>query len=342
VAGFETSIGGIVGAQCQSSENYRPVKLCFGIFFALLSMILCQTVAYPNGFVVPKYAGPVTDTAKMLDATTSINLANQLDGLYRAGGSQIAVLTVETLGGVSVEQAAIMVFDSWKLGDAERDNGVLLLISKVDRRLRVEVGRGLEGTLTDLYAKRIIDQSIVPRFRESNMTSGVVDGVSKILSYTDPSFRLSSSQFGPSSTQSSNARAVLAKTTVSKETGEFAGLFVVWLMLFVTVIAASGSLSKAQAWGWGIFTFLLTLGWHAWPSDSANHRAGTCGLFVLGLAFVWKYLPFPKPMVDFGRSLKDRVRSVAADLGSSLSGESGGFSDGGGGDSGGGGASGDW
>ena len=143
-------------------------------------------------FVVPRMAGPVTDEAGVLSPRAVQKLSAVLTQLYDSGGSQIAVLTVPSLGDASVEEAGIKVTDQWKLGAKGKDNGVLLLIAPNDRRVRIEVGKGLEGELTDAYARRIINQVITPAFKDNDFDRGIVGGVVQIISITDPNFDLQS------------------------------------------------------------------------------------------------------------------------------------------------------
>lgn len=143
-------------------------------------------------FVVPPMVGPVTDEAGVLSPRAVQKLSSVLIQLHDSGGSQIAVLTVPSLGDASIEEAGIKVTDQWKLGGKGKDNGVLLLIAPNDRKVRIEVGKGLEGELTDAYSRRIINQVITPAFKENDFDSGIVGGVVQIIAVTDPNFDLQS------------------------------------------------------------------------------------------------------------------------------------------------------
>ncbi|HVK60617.1 MAG TPA: TPM domain-containing protein, partial [Bdellovibrionales bacterium] len=150
-----------------------------------LAVLFIPLVAFAE-FIVPPLTGPVVDQAGMLSGEAE----NVLDGAFRRlkerGGSQINILTVDSLGGEEIEQASIKVTDTWKLGTGKEDNGVLFLISKTDRKMRIEVGQGLEGTLTDADSKRIIDDVVAPAFRTGNFDEGVVMGAIRIIQKTDP------------------------------------------------------------------------------------------------------------------------------------------------------------
>jgi uncharacterized protein len=125
-------------------------------------------------------SGRVVDTNGTLSEETRGTLEARLEALEKETGAQVAVLTVASLGGETVEDVSMQVVETWKLGRAEQDDGVLLLIAKDDRALRIEVGYGLEGALPDARARRIIDNVIVPQFKAGDFNAGVEAGVEEI------------------------------------------------------------------------------------------------------------------------------------------------------------------
>jgi len=139
-------------------------------------------------FVVPALTGPVVDQAGLLSADTERQLVNLLQSLHESGGPQIQVATLPDMGGLSVEEASIRLVDQWKLGGAKADNGVLLLVAAKERRVRIEVGQGLEGDLPDARASRIVQEVILPGFRAGQPDRALVNGVYAIIHYTDPKF----------------------------------------------------------------------------------------------------------------------------------------------------------
>lgn len=144
-----------------------------------------------RGAEPPDLTGRVVDTAGILSPTTEAAITARLAALDDSTGTQVAVLTVPSLGGAVLEEVATRVFRDWALGQAGRDDGVLLLISRDDRELRIEVGYGLEGDLTDARAATIIRDEIVPRFRDGDYDAGTTAGVDAILAsvagtYTEP------------------------------------------------------------------------------------------------------------------------------------------------------------
>lgn len=167
----------------------RPRKITSII--AVLSAALFSAFVFTVtalGFSVPALNSPVTDEAGVLSSATESELNNLLSDLWKSGGPQIAVLTVSSLDGLEIEQASIKVVDEWKLGDQKRDDGVLLMIAPHERRIRIEVGYGLEGQLPDALAKRIINEIVKPAFRAREYDAGVINAVNAIISYTDPKF----------------------------------------------------------------------------------------------------------------------------------------------------------
>ncbi|MCP5021692.1 MAG: TPM domain-containing protein [bacterium] len=126
---------------------------------------------------VPKNDGWVTDNAGILTASTERKLEALMES-YRVGSShEIAVLTVPELDGTSIERLALEVGRSWGLGEKGKNNGALLVVAYKDRKLRIEVGRGLEGELTDSRCGRIIRDIIAPYFRKGDTNRGIEEGV---------------------------------------------------------------------------------------------------------------------------------------------------------------------
>ena len=144
----------------------------------LAPLILVAALAAPATEVeVPKNQGWVTDLAGLLDERQEQELELLMESYKRGSTHEIALLTVPDLGGVSIESYALEVARTWGLGTPEKNNGALLVVSKGDRKMRIEVGRGLEGDLPDVLAGRIIRDVITPQFRSGSFASGLRDGV---------------------------------------------------------------------------------------------------------------------------------------------------------------------
>lgn len=135
----------------------------------------------PAGSIaVPELKSPVTDLTGTLDSGTLTALKQRLLALQQRKGSQIAILMLPSTGEDSIEQFATRVFEQWRLGRKGIDDGVLVLIAKDDRRMRIEVGYGLEGAIPDVVASRIIREEMVPAFRAGDFAGGIERTVGKL------------------------------------------------------------------------------------------------------------------------------------------------------------------
>lgn len=161
----------------------RFIQLCF-----IACLIICYQVC--AAVAVPAYSQRVVDTTNTL-TNDQIEKLDQMLRSYEStqdAGSQIAILLVPTVNNESIEQFSDRVFRQWKIGQKDKDNGVLFVIAKNDRQARIEVGYGLEGDLTDLVAKHIIDKTFIPAFKQNNYYQGISDAIVSvmgILSKTD-------------------------------------------------------------------------------------------------------------------------------------------------------------
>lgn len=134
---------------------------------------------------VPPLTGRVVDLTGTLSVDQAAALEQKLKTFEDSKGSQLAVLIVPTTQPETIEQYALRVVEQWKLGRKKVDDGALLLIAKNDRKLRIEVGYGLEGVLNDATSKRIIDEIITPKFRSGDFAGGISDGADRILKVID-------------------------------------------------------------------------------------------------------------------------------------------------------------
>lgn len=126
---------------------------------------------------VPTLTSPVMDLAGIVDSSDKSNIKSQLMTLQKDKNIQIAVLTIPSLEGENLEEYTNRVFNSWGLGDKENDSGVLLLVSVQDRKIRIEVGYGMEDTVTDAIASKIIRSVILPEFKNGNYSQGIAAGI---------------------------------------------------------------------------------------------------------------------------------------------------------------------
>ena len=136
---------------------------------ALLVVLLTAGAAQAIDF--PPLTGRVVDAAGILSAATRADLTQQLEAHERATGQQIVVATVPNLGGLPIEDYGFQLGRHWGIGRKEKDNGVLLIVASAEHKVRIEVGYGLEGDLTDALSSNIINTRIVPAFRKGDFAA---------------------------------------------------------------------------------------------------------------------------------------------------------------------------
>ena len=159
------------------SWRMRFARVCSVLLLVWAALLPWQVSAE---IAVPALSGRVIDQTKSLTPEQLRTLDQKLREIEARKGSQVAVLMVPTTKPEEIEQYAIRVADKWKLGRKKVDDGVILLIAKNDRAVRIEVGYGLEGALTDAMSKRIIDGAIIPRFKQQDFYGGILAGVDQI------------------------------------------------------------------------------------------------------------------------------------------------------------------
>jgi uncharacterized protein len=148
------------------------------LVFLLTSVVFCGSAL---ALAVPAYKGYVNDYGGMISPQMENRLEQLLGSFDRSDSTQVAVLTIPSLEGDALEDFSIRVTDQWKIGRKGKDNGVLLLVAKQERKVRIEVGRGLEPVLTDLLAGRIIDSVITPYFKAGRFDQGFEAGITAIV-----------------------------------------------------------------------------------------------------------------------------------------------------------------
>ncbi len=279
---------------------------------------------------VPYLSGRVNDTAGLLSPQTAQQVETKLAELEEATGAQVAVLTLPGLEGEPLEDFSLRVVETWKLGRKEHDDGVLLLVSRDDRKVRIEVGYGLEPELTDAMSKRIISNLMVPRFREGDFDGGVTAAVDAIDAVVRGQEDLIPPQLADTSGGELDHMALPEK--------------LVFLAVFGVVIGTFSLIGLATpgCTGWFLYLFLMPF-YAAFPTAAFGPAGGAValGAWVIG---------FPILRLWAGKTASGRTFQSWFPAGTSSGGSSGGWSSGGfsggfsggGGSFGGGGASGSW
>ncbi|HYE01002.1 MAG TPA: TPM domain-containing protein, partial [Alphaproteobacteria bacterium] len=196
----------------------------------LLAALLWATAA--AALDLPALSGRVVDAANILPPEVERTLTERLAAQERASSNQIVVATVPGLQGADIETFAVELFRTWKLGQQGRDNGVLLLVAPNERRVRIEVGYGLEGRLTDVLAEDVIQTRILPRFRAGDFPGGVLAGAAAVIDIIDGAY-------APLPRQGAGAQA---------EAGPTAALpFIVFFLIVWVLMFRRGQRRRARA-----------------------------------------------------------------------------------------------
>jgi uncharacterized protein len=270
---------------------------------------------------VPYLSGRINDQAGLLGDSFETGLDGKLRQLEEETGAQVAVLTIVSLDGDPIEDFSIRVVETWKLGRAGVDDGVLILIVRDDRRMRIEVGYGLEGALTDAQAGRIIDVLMAPRFRSGDFEGGIDAAVEAVSSAI-------------------RGEALVLPEEPARGRGMNPGSLIFFLIFGLPFIGAA--LSSRGAAGWILYLFLTPF-FFAFPAAIFGLKAGAmiAGGWLIGfplLRLIW-----PKAAVGGGTgSKRGTFWGPFIGGGGGGGGFSGGGFSGGGGSFGGGGASGGW
>lgn len=293
---------------------------------------------------IPYLYGRVVDQAEILSAPARERIGNMLQAHERATGNQIAVLTINGIGAESVEDFAVRVFENWKLGSREKNNGVLIVVAPQEHRMRIEVGYGLEGTLTDVVADRIIRNLMTPRFREGNYDVGVEAGataVIQILEGRQPT--AADAEWAAPAQPASGFHVEPAPMPLAERI--LISLFVfgiIGLFTFIGIVTPGGM-------GWFLYFFLIPF-WSMFPmaifgSQAALFIIGTYAvLYPIARILVARMPWYLKAQEDLKTKGVAQIGGMTIRPGGSSAGgfSSGGGFSGGGGRSGGGGASGSW
>lgn len=152
------------------------------VWFSLLIILLAPLFAAAAEPSYPALTGRIVDNARLLNAEASARIEQKLKAHEEKTSDQVVIATLPSLQGYPIEEFANGLFRAWKLGEKAKNNGVLLLVAPTERKLRIEVGYGLEGALTDALSKVIITTAIAPKFKNGDFAGGIEGGVDAILS----------------------------------------------------------------------------------------------------------------------------------------------------------------
>jgi uncharacterized protein len=294
----------------------------------LTALVACAVgwgwISPAAGKEVPFLSGRVNDLADLLSSQAENDIEMRLEALETESGAQIAVLTIHSLEGEVLEDYSLQVAETWKLGRGQFDDGALLLIVRDERKMRLEVGYGLEPILPDAIAKRILDTVLQPRFREGDFDGGVIASIDTIAGLVKGDGTLPPPAIDPA--------AGSRRHGPSNAIGFLVFLAIVGLF-------SLQALSSRGCAGWGLYLFLLPF-WIFFPIAIFGRPGGYIPgvLWIVGFPLLWLVLH----RTSGGKKWFDRHDGGGGGGWSSSGGGFGGGFSGGGGSFGGGGASGSW
>lgn len=194
-----------------------PVLIRIAAVLVLLAMLLLPRLAQAQTF--PQLTGPVVDAGNVIPDDAETRIAQKLVAFNQQTGRQLQVATVPDLQGYEISDYGYRLGRAWGIGNKDKNDGVILLIAPTERKVRIEVGYGLEGTLTDALSSQIIRKEIVPRFKAGDMPGGIEAGTDALIAQL---------QLPPD-----QASAVAAKAAKSTQSSGIDPGFVIWLLIFV-------------------------------------------------------------------------------------------------------------
>lgn len=313
--------------------------------YSVIIFAVLFTGIYAFSKDIPYLTGRVTDNANILSSEVKKNISEKLKAHEESTGNQIAVLTVPALAGEGIEEYAVAVFEEWKLGQKGKDNGILVVVAPAERRMRIEVGYGLEGTIPDGLAGRIIRDVMTPKFKAGDYNGGIGSGVQAIINVLEggsmPPARIVSEE----GKQSKGVFLETPEMTIIERI--LIGAFIFGIIGLFTVL---GIMTPGSG-GWFLYFFLIPF-WAMFPVVVL----GSTGAFYLFIAYLVCF-PATRFLLRNSEWYQNAVKKMQKGqsglggfpIGASRSGNSwssgsssgSGFS-GSGGSSGGGGASGSW
>ncbi len=212
------------------------------LFFSLTIFSAASSLNKPDGYILDD-AGILSQDVKNYLNKVAYNLESKTS-------AEIAVATIKSLDGKSIEECAVKLFEDWKIGKKGKDNGVLLLISKNDRALRIEVGYGLEGSLTDAKCSEIIRNKIVPHFRRNDFNGGIDEGFINIVRIIAKEYNLDEKELSEDFSEKYSDDEVLANK-IAAVVGILIILIIMFFRIFTNAFSVGGGFRGGGRGGFG-------------------------------------------------------------------------------------------
>jgi uncharacterized protein len=285
----------------------RSHTLAQAILRGLAAALLAVAAAWPQVAEIPYMTGRITDNAEILSSEARARITELLKAHEEANTDQVAVLTLPSLEGIRLEEFAARVFQEWKLGDKGKDNGVLLLVSPGDRRIRIEVGSGLSGKLADASAVRIIRDVMTPRFQEGDYNQGMEAGLRAIINQLEGNERTDAA---PPEREDAGSVSSMEDPDLPIHERILIGAFIFSIIGIFTIFGV-----VTPGAGWFLYVFLIPF-WAMFPIIVV----GTRGAFILLIIYLVGF-----PVAKLSLSHASWLRGVMADFQSKGGAQIGGF-----------------
>jgi len=235
-------------------------RLTHFVLTALAAFVLLAPIAHAQEF--PKLTGRVVDAANILSAEQETAITAKLATLETTSQRQLVVATIADLQGYDIADYGFRLGDHWGIGDKERDDGVLLIVAPKERKVRIEVGYGLEGVLPDILAGRIIRDGIIPRFKANDYPGGIIVGVDQISKLL---------QLPP---EESRKLIEAAKRDQSGEKSKGEIIFVLFIIFFFFILPMLRGGRRGRAYAGGLAPVIL---WGPTIGGGRSSRGGGFG-----------------------------------------------------------------
>ncbi len=250
------------------------MKLIAAISSLIAGLLIASTLHAASGeFQAPDLKDPVMDLAHIITPRDQEQLRGLLREFHEHGKGQLQILTVPSLNGMEIEEYAIRVVEQWKLGDEKKDDGVLLLVAMQEKKIRIEVGQGLEGVIPDITAKQIVSDVMAPFFRQGLASQGIVQGASAIIAEVDKDLAASGKL----------PEVRRKKVSLFKR---YEGLFILAFVLLFAMSNLFRPRRRRSFWGggggWGGGPFIGGGGWGGGGSSGGGGWSGGGGGFSGG------------------------------------------------------------
>ena len=241
----------------------------------VLLLAILATVHVAWCVEIPYLTGRVNDNAEILSENARILLSDKLKEHEERTSNQVVILTINSLQGESIEEYSNIVFNEWELGQKDKDNGILIVVVPNEKRMRIEVGYGLEGTMPDIIASRIIREIMTPRFREGDFDEGITEGALAVINVLEGQELSGAADFNEESDSSSSSGFSDIEIPDMPLGGRILmGAFIFGIIGLFTIVGLF-----MPGFGWFLYLFLIPF-WATFPIMVIGGKATLVVFFI--------------------------------------------------------------